>query len=185
MKSINVIDLDKTLIPFDSFRYLIIHELKRLNLKIISLVILKKVGFISSKRLKDLVLRVLKLDKNIKLKDKIVELINNSIDREVLEKVKRESDKDTINILCSASSNSYIKEVAKNLKWVGYGSYVKEDNFYHMYGINKLKFIKSKFPKTKYRYNFAISDNINDLVLLEEFKKYEIVEPKKVKRSVI
>ncbi len=176
MNSINVIDLDKTLIPFDSFRYLVIDELKSLNLKITLLVIVRKLRLIDASKFKKYVIEVLKLDSNSKPNSKLVDLIISSIDKKILEKIENRSSATTINILCSASANSYVKEVAKRLGWVGYGSYTDENNlFYHMYGANKLKFIESKFPNSKYSYNFAISDSKSDLEMLKRFESYEIV----------
>lgn len=174
MKSINVIDLDKTLIPFDSFRYLIMSEIKILNFKIILLVAIRKLRLIRAGTFKNLVIKVLKLDINSNINQKMVELVLGAIDKNILDKVNQESN-DTINILCSASANSYVKEVAKRLGWRGYGSYYDGKEFYHMYGANKLKFIQSQFPKNKYQYHFAISDSRSDLKLLKEFKKHELI----------
>lgn len=175
MKSINVIDLDKTLIPFDSFRYLVMSEMKSLNLKIIFLVIIRKIKFIKAKTFKKYVIKALKLNINSKLNSAMVNLIMSSIDKKILEKIQYESDNNTINILCSASADSYVSEVAKHLGWKGYGSHTNEKVFYHMYGINKLKFIESIFPKSEYQYNFAISDSSSDLELLKKFKKYDLI----------
>ena len=176
MKSINVIDLDKTLIAFDSFRYLVIDELKSLNLKIALLVTVRRLRLIDASRFKKGVIEALKLDSNSRLNSKMADLIVSSIDKKILEKIEKESSATTINILCSASANSYVKEVAKRLGWVGYGSYIDENNlFYHMYGANKLKFIESKYPNSKYRYNFAISDSKSDLEMLKRFERFEII----------
>ncbi len=175
MKSINVIDLDKTLIPFDSFRYLVISEIKSLNLKVIFLVFIRKLRLIKASIFKKCVIEALKLDTNSRLNTKVVDLIIISIDNNILKKIQYESSNNTLNILCSASANSYVLEVADRLGWEGYGSYRDKKVFYHMYGENKLKFIESKFPKDKYQYNFAISDSSSDLKLLKKFQKYELI----------
>jgi phosphoserine phosphatase len=175
MKSINVIDLDKTLIPFDSFRYLVVDEMKAFNIKVILLVAVRKLKLIKAKTFKNHLIKTLKLDTNTKLNRKMVDLINSSIDREILEEINQESDDNTINILCSASADSYVKDVAKHLGWEGYGSFTNEGNFYHMYGENKLKFIEENFPKSNYNYNFAISDSSSDLDLLKIFKKHRLI----------
>ena len=174
MKKINVIDLDKTLIPFDSFRYLVISEMKAFNLNIILLVIIRKIKLIKAGTFKKLVIKAIKLNTNSNINRKIVNLVNNSIEQKILEKIKDESDNNTINILCSASADSYVSIVAKSLGWEGYGSYTNKEDFYHMYGVNKLKFIEAKFPMSEYQYNFSISDSISDLELLKKFQKYEL-----------
>lgn len=176
MKKINVIDLDKTLIPYDSFRYYVVEKIKSGSIKILILSLLRKLKLLSSSEFKRRVVINTDLLNNSKDIDSILSNIISSIDKQVLDIVRKNSDKDTINVLCSASPDVYVKKVAEKFGWVGFGSFFNKEEFYHMWGDNKVKFIKEKYPSSEYIYNFSISDNENDLQLLEQFKKYHLVK---------
>lgn len=175
MKKINVIDLDNTLIPFDSFREVILNEIKNFNLPVIYYSLLRKLRLIDQSKYKIKILDAADLSDRqriIKIKNEIL----NSINEEVLQKVDTHSGKSSIEILCSASPHIYVKEVARELGWHGYGTFFYDRPFYHMYGENKAKFIQTKYPSDKYIYNYSISDNNNDLSLLKLFKNYELIQ---------
>ncbi len=176
MKKINVVDLDNTLIPFDSFRLYAINKIKSGNIGIIKYSILRKLRLISAADYKRSVLLHTKLLDNTEEIDRIMVNILNSINQNVLKIIDEHSDNETINILCSASPDAYVKKVAKHLHWIGYGSYFNDKDFYHMWGENKLQFIETRYPSSEYIYNFAISDTNCDLELLMMFKKYKIVK---------
>jgi phosphoserine phosphatase len=176
MKKINVIDLDKTLIPYDSFRLYVINKIKSGNVRLAIAAVLRKLRFIQAEDFKKKALFNTQLLKKTEEIDKITSNILCSINEEVLEIIKENSDEDIINILCSASPDAYVKKVAEHFNWIGYGSYFNGIDFYHMWGENKLRFIESKYPSNKYIYNFAISDSESDLKLLKQFKKYELVK---------
>ena len=176
MKKINVIDLDNTLIPFDSFRFLVLEEIKRLNVIVIILTVFRKLRIIKLANYKCLIINALKLDENVDSLELISEKIVQSINKIIMEKAKQHCNENTLNILCSASPEVYVKIVAQKLGWVGYGSHFVEKQFYHMYGANKVEFIKTKYPTKDYNYNFAISDSESDLGLLKLFDKYELIQ---------
>lgn len=171
MKKINVIDLDNTLIPYDSFRMYVIEQIKSGDIILIFLTLLRKVKFISSADYKKKVILYKQLKINIVDINNIVSKILNSLNQDILEMINKNTDDRTINILCSASPDVYVKKVAENFSWIGYGSFLQGKEFYHMWGENKLKFIERKYPSSKYTYNFAISDSKTDIELLERFKK--------------
>jgi len=176
MKKINVIDLDETLIPFDSFRFFVIEKIKSVDIKIIYLTLLRKLRLLSASGYKKKVILNTKLTDNSKEVDKIVSTILQSINNDVMEIIKNNSDNETTNILCSASPDIYVKKVAEYFGWKGFGSYIDGKNFYYMYGENKLEFIQNNYPSIKYIYNFAISDSESDLKLLKKFKEYKLVK---------
>ena len=172
MKELNVIDFDKTLIPVDSFRLFVIHGIKKYYVGFILLSLLRSCRIISSSSFKN---RIIKLSDCIDRNelyifiDNIMELINPS----VLKKINSYTNSNTINILCSASPDFYISPIAEKLNMIGKGSYITFDNkFYHMYGINKVKFLLSQFPQSDYTYKFAISDSESDLELLSMFEDH-------------
>ena len=174
MKKINVIDLDNTLIPFDSFKFLVIEEMKKMNIIVIILTILRKMRLIKLANFKYLITTKLRLVDNQDKLNQICDKISELMSEVILEKVNKYSGEDTMNILCSASSEEYVKIIAEKLGWEGYGSHFVGNFFFHMYGTNKADFIKSKFPQKDYIYNFAISDSETDLELLKLFKIWEL-----------
>ncbi len=100
MKQINVIDFDKTLIPFDSFRIYVIKGIKKLNLKVIFYTILRICRFISNEKFKKRILCINVLDsKELEL---FISFLIKNIDQGVLAKIKKHTINNTVNILCSA-----------------------------------------------------------------------------------
>jgi len=170
MKKINVIDLDNTLIPYDSFRVFVINKIRSGNISVIFYTILRKIRFLSLAEYKRRVILSSGFLNDSKTIDKIVDRILQSINPRIMKVAKENTDDNTLNILCSASPDVYVKKVAQQLNWIGYGSYFKNKYFIHLWGHNKLTFIKSNYPVTDYIYNFAISDSKRDLELIKQFK---------------
>lgn len=171
MKIINVIDLDKTLIPYDSFGKLIKNEVKELKLKVIYLTILRVLRLISLEIYKGKITLWLEKNHDKKFFEKLAENIYTDINLEVLKEVNKVSDKETINVLLSASPDVYVKYLIKELDWVGSGSYYDNNNFIHLHGKGKINWIKKNFPEDKFKYQLAISDSATDDDLLKMFKK--------------
>jgi hypothetical protein len=176
MKKINVIDLDKTLIPYDSFRYYVMEKIRSGNIKILIFSVLRKLRLLSASEFKRKVILQTSLLINNKDLEQISLKILNSINSEVYDIIIENTDNETINILCSASPDAYVKKVAEHFNWIGYGSYFNGIDFCHMWGENKLRFIESNYPSNKYIYNFAISDSEIDLQLLKTFNKYKLLK---------
>lgn len=174
-KRINVIDLDNTLIPFDSFRKLVFQQILKCNVKIIIISFLRFSRLITADNFKKNIIDVLETRPSAtKIYTNFAEIILKDFNYGVFSLVKTNSKKDeTINILCSASPDKYIQIVANKLGWVGFGSGYYESNFINMHGENKEKFIRKKYPTDKYIYNFAISDSKSDLGLLKLFDNYK------------
>jgi len=176
MKKINVIDLDNTLIPFDSFRYFVLEKIKSGNLTVFFYTFLRKLNLMSAGLYKYRIIHATKLEINKEALSNITNNILESLNNEKMYIIQENTDTNTENILCSASPDAYVKKVAEALGWEGYGSGDYENKFYHMYGQNKLKFLKTKFPQSEYAYNFAMSDSETDLELLKYFRKWHIVK---------
>jgi phosphoserine phosphatase len=168
---INVIDLDKTLVNFDTFRELVLREIKNGKFAIISLTILRIARLISSSGFKKSVQNYLKKNYPKSFFTDYAAEIYRQLNPEVIELIKQNTDKDTINILLSASPNEYVQPLYEMLKWQGSGSYFDEKNkFHHLYGIEKLSWLEKFYPNTRYQYYFAISDSKTDYQLLDLFK---------------
>jgi len=87
--------------------------------------------------------------------------------------VAEESDKITINILCTASPYDYAGLLVAKLDWECIASHFSDNDnyFFHVHGNNKIRILDKLYPKNKYDYNFALSDSEGDLKLLALFKK--------------
>jgi len=178
MKLLNVIDLDKTLLPYDSFRKYIFLFLKNkhFTLQILFLIIVRRMRFIDSTVFKKKIVEIARRDKyyNDKM-EKFSDALYVEIDDSVAEIIRINTNKDTINVLCTASPEDYVKRIAEKKKWMYLCSSFNDGIFLHMFGKQKVISIKSHFPCNKYEYNFAISDNKNDLELLRLFKVYKLL----------
>ncbi|MCK9230907.1 MAG: haloacid dehalogenase-like hydrolase [Syntrophales bacterium] len=179
MRNINVIDLDRTLIPYDSFRILVLSYLrgKKYLTPVAFYTLLRKLRIIKADTFKYKVLVALRQDRHYQdmmhdLKNRIL----SEIRPEIMEIIQRETGPDTINILVSASPSDYVNEVAQGLGWPYLASDVINGKFIHCYGGEKRELVLSQYPKHKFMYNFAISDALSDLSLLEMFRKYKIVK---------
>ena len=177
-QKINVIDLDGTLIPFDSFRTFILYFIKKGDWFIILLTSLRVLRLVTAKRYKYLCLKYLNKKKTNNISiiyERIAEEVFKSISQPIYDKILTHSN-NAINVLCSASPHGYVSLVAKKLGWMGYGSYYAEGKFLYLYGTAKKDFIIENFPPSKYDYHFAISDSTSDLELLKSFHQFELVK---------
>ena len=175
MKKINIIDLDNTLVPYDTFRKLLKHYLTK---NLTSLCYLSVIS----------VFRILRIWDATKFFTAALgycqrqadyssfvrqhaETIISDIDKNVLSTVNKNSDAETENIICSASPKDYVVLVANKLGWQSVGSSLDK----HLNnGEKKLKVIEQLYAKDTYVYNFAISDSLKDLGLLKRFNSYLI-----------
>ena len=177
MKKINVIDLDNTLLPYDSFRKYILIFLrnKQSALHISPLIILRKLRLLDSSAFKKRVIeRGRKVDNyNDKMKEYSNQLFAD-IDNSTIETIDSYSDSDTINILCTASPEDYVKHLAELLGWECVASKLdsEQNYFVHMHGQKKVETIKRMYPADRVKYNFAISDSQSDKELLMTFESY-------------
>lgn len=179
MRKINAVDLDKTLIPFDSFRYFVFTHLKKKNF--FSLVALyaisRKMRFVGSADFKHKSLLLFRKDAQYKKKiSDLVGKIISDIKPDIMECIQRETDPQTTNVLVSASPADYVELLAKELGWPWLASDIVDGKFIHCHGLKKKELILHHYPKEKYEYNFAISDSPSDLPLLKMFNKYKLLE---------
>ena len=172
MKSVNVVDLDKTLINYDSFRRLIFRELKRPDFYLLLITAIRVFRLISSESYKRKVIIYFKQNFDTKYFEAYANFLFKDINNEIFNMVKKETSINTTNVLLSASPDFYVKFLAQKLSWVGKGSYFNENGkFIHMYGLNKKSWMEKNFDPKKYIYNFSISDSSSDDDLLSLFFK--------------
>ena len=178
MKKINAIDLDKTLIPFDSFRILIFSYLKQKNYLtlLVFYLLLRKMRLIGSGEFKYRALMILRKDKQYQdLLLVLVKKVMSAIRQDIIEAIDQETDADTINVLISASPTDYVRLVAEELNWPCLGSKIENGKFIHCYGLKKKELLLTNYPREKLLYNFAISDSASDLPMLQMFRRHKLV----------
>jgi phosphoserine phosphatase len=171
-QKINVIDLDKTLVKYDTFRVLVVRELRKVKFRIITLTFLRVAKLISSAKFKMKVQKYLLENFSKSFFTDYAEEIYQNINPNVMEIIRGNTDEETINILLSASPNEYVQPLCEMLNWKGSGSYFDEENhFHHLFGKEKINWIMKFYPEAEYVYHFAISDSNSDIQLLNLFEK--------------
>jgi phosphoserine phosphatase len=179
MQKINAIDLDRTLIPFDSFRLFVLTYLKQKNYltTLTAFVLFRRLRLLQSKTFKH---KALKQIRNHKAYQSLIQEISAKIMATLrpgcMQAIARVTDQNTLNILISASPEDYVSLVAGHLGWPYLASKIENNKFIHCHGPNKITLLQDHYPRDKYIYNFAISDSLSDLELLKMFNKYELVE---------
>lgn len=169
---INVIDLDKTLIPYDSFRLLVKTELYKFDVYVASLVMFRKLKLIPNRKFKSKLVVHLTSKYEDDYFKKFAKKIYNDIDLKIINLVQEETDDFTVNVLLSASPNIFVRHLVKQLGWAGSGSYVDSyGKFIHLYGKEKIIWLGKTYQRDKYYYNFATSDSFSDYELLSLFNK--------------
>ena len=173
MKTLNVVDLDGTLLPYDSARRFVWLLLGRpqILVQVVQVCILRFLGRIDARTFLERVLRSARSFADHDQRMRVFsEQLYRDLDLAILERVREESDEDTITVLCTAAPEDYVKYLAKRLAWEYVCSTLEEGSRHvRMYGDRKLAAIERAYPREQYRYNFAISDSASDDRLLAEF----------------
>jgi len=186
-KKINVIDLDSTLLPYNSlilfgwrfirnrqcFTPLLLYLTQRMTGKITKDDYLKKI-LITARKSRQYEEKVKKFGLSL----------YDDIRKPMLRFILENTDESTINILCTASPEDYVKYLCEKLGWPYISSTLdnNDENFIHMFGQNKVIAVQKMYPKQKYTYNLAMSDNISDRELLKLFdKSYHIKNATRVR----
>lgn len=171
MRRINVIDLDSTLLPYDSFGWLVRNELKKFDLFVWWFSVLRVLRLVSSLAFKKAMTLHWLTKYDDTFLDTYADKIYKDLNKRVLELVDANTLTDTINVLLSASPDLYVHKVIKLLKWKGRGSYFDKGHFVHLYSEQKINWILTNYPLSEYEYHFAISDSKSDNKLLNMFKE--------------
>lgn len=171
-RNVNAIDLDKTLIPFDSFRRLLLNEIQRGDFRILSFVILRQLRLISGRRLKKICVDHLKRNRKKVFFENYACTLIKEINQDVKAIIDKETNQNTKNVLVSASPDLYVSILVIKLGWEGCGSKFSESGeFIHLFGEGKIDYFQENYPPSTFHYNFAISDSSSDDQLLSLFEK--------------
>ena len=174
MKKINVIDLDLTLINYDSFRKLVKIELVRFNFYVIWITILRLLRIKGKSKYKKEIIRYFEANYDDIFFEKFAKKIFKDIDLDILNLIEGNTSEDTINILLSASPDIYVKHLIKLLSWSGSGSYFDKNGvFYNLHSDLKVSWLLKNYNQSIYEYNFAVSDS--DFELLKLFKENKTI----------
>ena len=170
-----VLDLDGTLITYDSFGKLV--KMHLFYPAVLLQTLLRKLRIIDAYTFKCRIVTF--LQKKTWCPDLFAQQIIHSFQPEVIQKIEKNITPLSQIILLSASPDVYVSEIAKQMGWAGFGSITgKEymDPLFHLHGKNKLLFLQKRYPKGVYLYKFAIADSESDLALLEQFENYELLK---------
>lgn len=176
MRYLNVLDLDGTLLPYDSFRLLL---RRNLNARIAVIAALRRTKLLSRRRAAELFVHAIAplLEDERRMRTFLDDLVAD-VRVDVLSRVKTHTDQNTTNLLLSSSPEQYVAPLAAQLGFVGAGSRSAYGAFFHCFGPNKLVFLAERFPRSLYEYRFAVSDHPSDLPLLRCFQRYELLNPR-------
>jgi len=186
-KKINIIDLDSTLLPHNSLIYYVLLFMKnqRCFLQVIFYLEQRITGKITKEEfLKKSMITARKTTHYKKKVKKFGLSLYDDIRKPMLRFILQNTDEFTINILCTASPEDYVKYLCEKLGWPCISTTLdnNDENFIHMYGQNKVTAVQKLYPKQNYIYNLAMSDNISDRELLLLFdKSYHIKNGKRVR----
>lgn len=169
MIQLNAYDLDKTLIPYDSFNRFL-KELLCINPFF--------VGWI-------LFLRLLRVYSATAMKQRINDLVESDekhmqfaqkFAKQVALDVRWPRILQGTTLILSASPICYIQYLADELHCEVAASKRIGGHFINMYAEEKLKYLQSYYPVTKYEWYYAASDCESDLCWMTKFKEFEIIK---------
>ena len=174
-KKINVIDLDKTLLPYDSFRVLVKKEIKSLNIFVGLVTLLRILRLIGPFQYKEMISKHLKKKKSEEYFISFANSLIPDFDKRLISIIDSKTDSNTTNVLLSASPHLYVRYLIKKLAWKGTGSYFNDDNkFIPIFGDKKISWLKKNFSDKSYLYNYSVSDSKSDLKLLKLFTESDL-----------
>ena len=186
-KKINVIDLDSTLLPHNSLINFVLLFMKNKQCFIPVLYYLEQritEKITKEEFLKKIMITARKTTKYEKKVKKFGLSLYDDIHKPMLSFILQNTDEFTINILCTASPEDYVKYLCEKLGWPYISTTLdnNDEKFIHMFGHNKVIAVQKMYPKQKYIYHLAMSDNISDQELLKLFdKSYHIKNGKRVR----
>lgn len=176
-KKLVVVDLDKTLLTVDSFKIFIAEQYFKSPIKISILKIFRKLRVIGLARYKEWVSRYIYDNLTEIEKRSFIDSLNKYINQQLFKSINNKYGNNCKIIIISASLEQYVKPFAKEIHWEGYGSYrdKKSGKFVHLHGERKLQFLLKYFPINSFKYIYAVSDSISDLILLKQFEQYDLI----------
>jgi phosphoserine phosphatase len=174
-KKINVIDLDHTLLPYNSFTRFVLRFMVhwRCFLPILGFSILRIIGILRRGTYqKKILLLIRKTPSYQTIVQDFSLMLSRDINTTILRFIQGNTDEHTINVLCTASPEDYVQLFCSHLNgWECLCSTLDDcnDRFYHMYGAHKVTALLQHYPEDQYAYYTTISDSSTDRDLLALF----------------
>ena len=177
MKQLNVIDLDGTLLPYDSLAAWVrrFRSRRETAVRFFWWSGLRRLGLLDRSTFLRLTLERARKAKGYDAftRDFAQQLLRD-LDAAVQDRIRMRSDPNTVNVLCSASPEDYVRLVAEALGWESRASGFRESGEWeHVYGSRKVTLIQRDFPPEHFRYHYAIADSESDWPLLDLFPHQE------------
>ncbi|HVQ00268.1 MAG TPA: haloacid dehalogenase-like hydrolase [Candidatus Thermoplasmatota archaeon] len=179
-KKLNVIDLDNTLLPYNSWGKCVMEFLQRPRcfMPIIYYSLLRGFGLLSRGMYQKSLLGVIRKTPDY---EDIMRTFGESLYEDVctplLRFVQEETDEGTVVVLCTASPEDYVKYLSAKLGWQYVSSTLDQDltHFNHMFREKKITAIQQRYPRKDYDYHLAMSDDRKDFGLLKLFEASYLV----------
>ncbi|MCR5050700.1 MAG: haloacid dehalogenase-like hydrolase [Paludibacteraceae bacterium] len=172
MKTLYVLDFDKTLIPYDSFNRYLRHLVWLRPISVGCILSLRVLRIISVKSLKHWTSVIVWRSKFLQ---RDARHFANRLVYDIVWPEKVPHERGEV-LLLSASPAVYMRYVAEALQTRLLCSDYIDGQFVHMYGENKAVYLQKKYPREKYHYAYAVSDSITDMCWLKEFEHFDLVE---------
>ncbi len=179
-KKLNVIDLDKTLLPYNSWGRYVMENLKnyRCFFPIIYFSLLRGAGLLSRGAYQKSLLKVIRKINGYDDKARAFgEALYQDVRTPLVRFIQENSDEATENVVCTASPEDYVQYLCGKLGWSYVCSTLSQDSihFTHMFREQKIIAIRQRYPVEQFEYHLALSDDRRDLGLLKLFENYHLV----------
>jgi HAD superfamily phosphoserine phosphatase-like hydrolase len=177
MKSLCVFDLDGTLIPYDSFGR-IVRPILAQRPSLLIQAVLRRLGFISRSQFAERSHRAFRQSTpNTEDLDAIARKIVGDVPLERRRLIDSWRQRDGHLVLLSASPDDYVQLVGRHLGFdATFGSHWENNQYRHLHGDAKRRFIDERFPATEWERTFAIADQESDEPLLKEFREVQRIK---------
>ena len=173
-KKINVIDLDKTLLPYHSLVRFVVYFMSewRCVLPLLAYSLLRITGVMGKDTyLKKVLMSTRTTERYEEKLQRFSQLLYRDVRQSMVGYINTYTDDSTTTILCTASPQDYVKYLCEKLQWEYLCSTLNAqgNGFVHMSGAHKIHALHQQYPEQQYTYHFALSDNNDDAELLQLF----------------
>jgi HAD superfamily phosphoserine phosphatase-like hydrolase len=167
-----VLDLDGTLVPYDSLRRYCLRLLPTpARWSVLTALLRRALRLDSAVELLDrLDVAVQKLDDAQAFHRRFADDLCRDLVPDVLSFVRRRVSMDALIVLCSASPTAYVSPLCQTMNWKCLASGRQADGkMIRIYGLDKLETLQRMYPSSSYAYAYALADSKSDIPLLRRF----------------